>query len=204
MYLFQSCCIVFIYFANCVQPIPRSKVTGVPRRFFCKNLMFWETAARACCSDPCASTSWFYCKEQFFTARDKKGREAVLLMCLVKTRPFLVSDANAAACSSPLLLHAHLFAVNLEALYLSRTSCLGWMSFNHPVLTPFPKGNWMQRFAPIRLCAWLLPTNPICCRTWPANEDVLDFSLRGMSLLLLLSASWICACWYILHSMVST
>ena len=147
MYLFQSCCIVFIYFANCVQPIPRSKVTGVPRRFFCKNLMFWETAARACCSDPCASTSWFYCKEQFFTARDKKGREAVLLMCLVKTRPFLVSDANAAACSSPLLLHAHLFAVNLEALYLSSHAIQSWVK---QVFEP------NHGFAAIQSRTWLL------------------------------------------------
>ena len=31
-----------------------------------------------------------------------------------------------------------LFVLNLEALYLCRTSCLGCVSFNHPVFTPFP------------------------------------------------------------------
>ena len=46
-----------------VQPIARSKVTGVLSRFLCKNFMFWKTAARACFSDPCASTSWFSCTE---------------------------------------------------------------------------------------------------------------------------------------------
>ena len=56
-------------------PIPRSKVTGVLSRFLCKNSMFWKTAARACFSDPCASTSWFSCTEHFFTFGGKKKCE---------------------------------------------------------------------------------------------------------------------------------
>ena len=56
-------------------PIPRSKVTGVLSRFLCKNFMFWKTAARACFSDPCASTSWFSCTEHFFTLGGKKKCE---------------------------------------------------------------------------------------------------------------------------------
>lgn len=170
--------------------------------------MFWETAARACCNDPCASMSCFYCTEQVFTLGDKKGWEAVLLIRLVKTRPFLVSAANA-ACSSPSLLCTSICGefiiwLNLAALYLSRTSCLECVSFNHPVFTPFPTGHWMHRFAPIYLRAWLLSANLIPCGTWPENENALDLSLCGLSLQLLLSASWIWACWYILHSMVST